>query len=100
MEILDENGPMWTQEIVPLVQDEYNMNSVHGGNMINYDLVEMVSAGFLDEGESVIDEEGIFKKGHLVTKYTLTPLGKSMLEELKTKIKPQKPIQKKTAEVA
>ncbi len=88
MEILDENGAMWTNEIVPIVQKEYNMNSNHGRDMINYDLVEMVSAGFACEGESVLDEEGVYKQGHLLTQYTLTKLGKSMLEELKTKVRP------------
>ena len=89
MEVLDENGQMWTNEIVPMVQKEYGMNSDHGRDMINYDLVEMVSAGFVKEGDSVLDEEGKFKKGHLLTQYSLTKLGKSTLEDLKSKVKPQ-----------
>lgn len=89
MEILDDNGAMWTNEIVPMVQNEYGMGTTHGRDMINYDLVEMVSAGFVLEGESKYDEEGIFKQGHLITNYTLTKLGKTTLEELKVKVKPQ-----------
>lgn len=89
MEVLDENGTMWNYEIVPMLQKEYGMTSDHGRDMINYDLVEMVSAGFACEGDSVLDEEGKFKKGHLLTQYTLSKLGKNTLEEIKTKFKPQ-----------
>ena len=90
MEMLDENGPMWTDTIVPKAQGEYGMTTEHGRDMINYDLVEMVSAGFLCEGECKIDESGDFKKGHLLTEYRLTKLGQRTLEDLRGTIRPQK----------
>lgn len=88
MEML-EDGPMWTDKIVPKAQDEYGMTTEHGRDMINYDLVEMVSAGFLCEGNCRVDEAGDFKKGHLLTEYRLTKLGRNTLADLKTTIKPQ-----------
>ena len=79
-------GDMWTDEIVHELQKEYDMGSDHGRNMINYDLVELVSAGMVREGESKVDEDGSFNKGHLLTHYSITKLGESMLMELSAKV--------------
>ncbi len=87
LEILEEGGEMWNYEIVPKLMGEYNMKSHHEQQMVNYDLIEMVSAGFLNEGESVIDEEGKFNKGHLLTKYSITPLGIATVDDLKKKVR-------------
>ena len=85
LELLN-TGEMWTDEIVHELQDEYGMGSEHGRDMINYDLVELVSAGMVHEGESKVDEEGSYKKGHLLTQYSITKLGESMLMELSAKV--------------
>ena len=58
MEVFEEGGPQWNYEVVPKIMEEYGMHSHHEQQMVNYDIIEMVSAGFLEEGESVIDEEG------------------------------------------
>lgn len=86
MELVMTDGPIWTQDIVKAISEEYNMATVHGKNMINFDVVEMVSAGFLSEGESEIDESGVFRTGALLTKYSITPLGVSTVEELRKKV--------------
>ena len=86
MELVMTDGPIWTQDIVKIVGEEYNMTSAYQRNMINYDVIECVSAGFLKEGESVVDEEGVFRQGALLTCYSITPLGTSTVEELRTKV--------------
>lgn len=65
--------------------DQYSMNTEHGRDMINYDLIELVSAGLIREGESKIDD-GTYKNGSLVTQYTLTNLGEDYLNDLKSKV--------------
>ena len=87
MELVDDEGPLWTQEIVDKISAEYNMTSEYERAMINYDVVEMVSAGFLKEGESKVDESGVYRQGKLLTQYSITKLGKSTVEELKSKFK-------------
>lgn len=76
----------WTQEIVSEVQANYNMDSDYQRNMINYDLIELVSAGLVKEDESAVDEEGCFRRGHLLTRYSITPLGETYYEDLVKKV--------------
>lgn len=80
----------WTHEIVSEVQANYGMESEYQKNMINYDLIELVSAGLVQEGESVIDEDGRFRKGHLLTHYSITPLGETYYEDLVRKVTPRR----------
>lgn len=87
MEMFEENGPMWNYEVIPKLMEEYRMKTHHQQQMVNYDLIEMVSAGFLDEGESVVDTEGKFNKDHLLTKYSITPLGIDTVDDLKKKVR-------------
>lgn len=87
LEILNESeGGMWTDEIVPILQDEYNMKNSYGRDMANFDLIELVSAGLLREGDSKIDEDGHYKKDHLITHYEISGLGKTYLEDLMVKV--------------
>jgi len=85
LEVL-EDGPMWIQDIVTKLEMEYDMNSKHGGAMINYDVVELVSAGMVKEGDCKIDEDGLYHKGKLITCYSLTDYGMDTLCDLKVKV--------------
>ena len=87
LELVAEEGPLWTNEIVSRIGMEYSMRSDYQRAMINYDVVEMVSAGFLSEGDCKVDTEGVYKQGKLLTQYSITGLGKSTLEELKGQVK-------------
>ena len=86
LELFSEKGPMWTDEVVPILQEEYGMEGDYGRDMINFDLIEMVSAGLLSEGESKLDEDGHYKQGKLITRYELSGLGQSYLDDLKIKV--------------
>lgn len=89
LEVL-EGGEMRTEEIVFKLCKEYKgYDNDYGKAMIKYDVIELVSAGLVHEGESIIDEEGIFQKGKLLTRYTITDLGKTYLGDLKATVKPQ-----------
>jgi len=85
LELFNENS-YWLQDIVPILQEEYNLGGDYGRGMISYDIVELVSAGFLKEDETIIDEDGKFWAGHLLTRYSITPLGKDMYQEIVNRI--------------
>lgn len=87
MELVMESGPIWTQDIVDTLYNEYGMKTQHEKNMINYDVIESVSAGFLKEGESKVDEAGVFRQGALLTEYTITQLGRDTVADLRTKVR-------------
>lgn len=89
LEFIEANPNLWNDEIVPKMQDEYTMNGDHGRNMINYDLIELVSAGLIREGMNKIDEDGHYKQGALLTQYNITNLGRSYLDDLRTKVIPK-----------
>jgi hypothetical protein len=57
---------------------------------IKFDCIELASSGIINEGEAVIDEEGIFQQGKLLIMYSLSGLGKEYLGYLKDTVKPQK----------
>ena len=90
MELLSKKS-MWNYEIVDALQDEYHLTSSIGRDNINYDCIEMVSAGFSKEIEWDIDKDGSKfdskHPGRLLTKYELTPYGKATLEELIAKVR-------------
>ena len=72
----------WLQDIVPVIQKEYNMAGDYGRGVVTYDITELVSAGFLSEEETKIDTEGTFWKDHLIHRYKITGLGKDMFQEI------------------
>ncbi len=87
LELLDSKG-MRTEEIVFTISKERpGYDNDYGKAMIKYDVIELVSAGLVNEGKSVIDEEGIFQKGKLLTDYTISDLGKTYLDDLRQKVK-------------
>lgn len=89
LEYIETNPGQWNDEIVPNIQGEYRMNTDHGRNMINYDLIELVSAGLIREEGNKIDEDGHYKQGALLTQYNITNLGRSYLDDLRTKVIPK-----------
>jgi hypothetical protein len=82
LELFNEKEGYWVQDIVPIIQEEYSLKTDYGRGMVTYDIVELVSAGFLKEGECKLDTEGIFHKDHLITYYSITSLGKNMYQEI------------------
>ncbi|MCI2074653.1 MAG: DMT family transporter [Candidatus Methanomethylophilus sp.] len=87
MQILENGGPQWSYEVVDKLCEEYGMKSEHDKHMVNYDLIEMTSAGFLREEGYEIDTEGKLNKDHLLVKYAITDLGITTIDELKTKVR-------------
>lgn len=55
--------------------------------MMNYDLIEMVSAGFLTEKACAVDKEGWFHQGHLLMQYAITKLGRNTINDLKKQVR-------------
>ena len=87
MQILENGGPMWSYEIVDKLCEEYGMKSDHDKHMVNYDLIEMTSAGFLSEEGYEIDTEGKLNKDHLLVKYAITDLGITTVDGLKSNVR-------------
>ena len=87
MQILENGGPMWSYEIVDKLCEEYGMKSDHDKHMVNYDLIEMTSAGFLSEEGYEIDTEGKLNKHHLLVKYAITDLGITTVDGLKSNVR-------------
>ncbi len=70
------NSGKWNYEIVEQIQKEYNMHGDFQRDSINFDIIELASGGMLEDIETKVDEEGIYKKGFLLHKYALTEFGK------------------------
>ncbi|MGI6009605.1 MAG: EamA/RhaT family transporter [Methanomethylophilus sp.] len=87
MQILENGGEMWSYEVVDQLCKEYNMTSEHSKHMVNYDLIEMTSAGFLQEIDHQVDTEGKLNKGHLLVKYAITDLGITTVDGLKSEVR-------------
>ncbi|MBR6911880.1 MAG: hypothetical protein IKN41_08495 [Candidatus Methanomethylophilaceae archaeon] len=87
LELLEENN-MRTEKIVSTIcKERKGYDNDYGKAMIKYDVIELVSAGLVNENESVVDEAGEFQKGKLLTDYSITELGHTYLDELKTKVR-------------
>jgi len=89
LEIMAE-GPCWNCDIVPRLQEEYNMPGTYCRDCLNFDLIEVASCGMITEEETEFDEEGKFRKGHLLIKYHISPIGIEYLEDLKKKARHRK----------
>jgi hypothetical protein len=86
-----EDGPKRTEEICNALAKEYpGYDNNYGKAKIKFDCIELASSGIINEGEAVIDEQGIFQQGKLLIMYSLSGLGKEYLDYLKSTVKPQK----------
>jgi len=90
LEILDTEGAMWNSDIVRKLQEEYKMPSDYYRDCLNFDLIEVAASGMICEEDAAVDEEGSFRKGNLLLKYHITPIGIDFLNELRAKVKPRK----------
>ena len=81
LEIFNE-GEKWNYEVIPLVQNEYRMNTKYDADSINFDIIEICTAGFLVKSETKIDEEGIYRKGSLLIRYKISQLGRDQFETI------------------
>ena len=70
------NTGKWNYEIVEQIQKEYGLKGDFQRDSINFDIIELASGGMLEDIETKVDEEGIYKKGFLLHKYKLTDFGK------------------------
>ncbi len=84
-ELLDE-GDGWTDELVPRILDEYDMHYSYARDHVNFYLMEFVSGGFASEVDYKVDEDGHYKEGALLTKYSITPSGKAIFAKLQTTV--------------
>jgi hypothetical protein len=88
LEVYDEKGTAWNYEVIGQVKKEYaGMDNNYGRDVLNYVLIEMMASGFIEVLDMKEDEEGIYKKGALLTQYGLTDLGRKQFEEIKKKAK-------------
>jgi hypothetical protein len=82
LELFSEKGS-WNYEIVKQLQAEYDMKTSYGRDSINWDIIELAAGGMLTELEIKIDEDGsLYAKNALLTKYTISSLGKDVLADL------------------
>lgn len=79
LEIFNEGGK-WNYEVIPQVQEEYHMGTKYDADSINFDIIEICTAGFLVKTETMIDETGIYRQGSLLIKYKITQLGREQFE--------------------
>jgi hypothetical protein len=82
LELFDERE-QWNYEVIPQMQKEYDMNDKYGADTINFDIIEIATAGFLIRTDNVVDTEGLYREGSLLIKYKITQLGRSQLETIK-----------------
>jgi len=76
LELFLDGKTYWNYEVVSKIQEEYGMKSSYARDSINFDIIELASGGMLKDLEQKVDESGIYKKGFLLHKYTITDFGK------------------------
>jgi hypothetical protein len=89
LELFSE-GEAWNYEIITVMQKEYEMTDKYGADSLNFDIIEICTAGFLIRTETKIDEEGIYREGSLLIKYKITVLGMNQLETIKKNVRNKK----------
>lgn len=77
LELFLDGKEYWNYEIVSKIQEEYGMRSNFQRDSINFDILELASGGMLKDVEQKVDGEGIYKKGFLLHRYTITDFGKT-----------------------
>ncbi|MCL2148437.1 MAG: hypothetical protein FWH47_03760 [Methanomassiliicoccaceae archaeon] len=81
LEIFNE-GERWNYEVIPQIQEEYKMGSKYEADSINFDIIEICTAGFLVKTDTRIDEDGTYRTGSLLVRYKITQLGRSQFETI------------------
>lgn len=89
LEIFNE-GAKWNYEVIPQVQKEYSMDTKYDADCINFDIIEICTAGFLVKNETKIDDEGIYRKGSLLIRYQITQLGRDQFETISRNLSKKK----------
>ena len=84
---LFNDGEKWNYEVVSKVQEEYGMNTRFEADSINFDIIEICTAGFLVKAETKIDEDGVYRIGSLLIKYKITQLGRDQFETIARKLR-------------
>ncbi|MDN5308702.1 MAG: hypothetical protein PWP14_96 [Methanolobus sp.] len=78
-----DGGEYWNYEIVSPIQKACGMESDYGRDTINFDLLELLSAGMIRDLEQKVDKDGTFKKDFLLHKYQITDYGREWAAAMK-----------------
>jgi hypothetical protein len=81
LELFNE-GEKWNFDVIPQIQEEYKMNSKYEADSINFDIIEICTAGFLVQTETKVDEDGTYRQGSLLIRYKITQLGRDQFETI------------------
>jgi hypothetical protein len=76
LELFLDGNEHWNYDIVPKIQEEYDMQGNYGRDSINFDIIELASGGMLKDVEQKVDTEGIYKKDFLLHRYIITDFGR------------------------
>ncbi len=83
LELFSE-GEKWNYEVIKQLQSEYkDFKGDYKGNVINFNIIEIATAGFIIQRESKIDTDNVYREGSLLMKYSISTLGVEQLERLK-----------------
>lgn len=89
LELFNE-GEKWNYDVIPLIGNEYGMNSKYEADCINFDIIEICTAGFLVQTETKVDEDGIYRRGSLLIRYKITQLGRDQFETIVRNVRKKK----------
>lgn len=81
LDLYMDGSSLWNYEVVSQIQDEYHLKGDYRRDSINFDLIELSSGGLLQVDDIGIDEEGFYKKGFAVYKYSITDFGRQRAAE-------------------
>ncbi len=76
LERLYNDGECWSYDFIPKIMADYGMTTDYERDSINFDMIEMSSAGFISTKETKIDTEGIFRKDRAVFLYDISDAGR------------------------
>ncbi|MBR4503878.1 MAG: hypothetical protein IKP20_02755 [Candidatus Methanomethylophilaceae archaeon] len=82
LERLYDGRSYWSYEIVPLIMEDYGMTTDYERDCVNFDMIEMATAGFIRTEKTELDSEGKFRKDRPVFLYSITDAGKKQFEWL------------------
>lgn len=81
LDLYINGGSFWNYEVISKIQEEYQLKGDYRRDSINFDLIELSSGGLLQVDEIGVDEEGFYKKGFAVYKYSITDFGRQRAAE-------------------
>lgn len=81
LQLLDDRGPLWTDEVIEAVSAEYGVSGPYWRGTVRLTLVDLYAGGLISEEDATVDPARTHGEERVLFRYALTDFGRDRMAQ-------------------